>query len=98
MKNVSQRVDNFFQRLIQMLHKALKTKDNVSPRCNKAQHIVNTTNSALFTSNIILNIKILHLKEFDFVWLINEEIIYLPQLTLKRLQSNSQCNPPEIQT
>ena len=92
MKNVSQRVDNFFQRLIQMLHKAWKTKDNGFPRCNKAQHIVNTTNSSLFTSNIILNIKILHLKEFDFVWLINEEIIYLPQLTLKR------CNPPEIQT
>lgn len=66
-ENVSQRVGNFFQRLIQMLHKALKTKDNVSPRCNKAKHIVNTTNSALFTSNIILNIKILHLREFDFV-------------------------------
>ena len=38
-KNVSQRVDSFFQSLIQMLHKALKTKDNVSPRCNKARHI-----------------------------------------------------------
>ena len=34
MKNVSQRVGNF---LIQMLHKTLKTKDNVSPRCNKAE-------------------------------------------------------------
>ena len=28
MKNVSKRVGNFFQRLIQMLHKTLKTKDN----------------------------------------------------------------------
>ena len=40
---------------------------NVLPRCNKAKHIVNTTSSALFTSNIILNMKILHLREFDFV-------------------------------
>ena len=32
MKNVSQRVDNVFQRLIQMLQKALKTKYNVSLR------------------------------------------------------------------
>ena len=86
-------VDNFFQRLIQMLLKALKTKDNVSPRCNKAQHIVNTTNSALFTNNIMLNIKILHLREFDFVSLMKR---YLPQLTLKLLQSNSKCNSPEI--
>ena len=67
MKNVSQRADSFFQRLIQMLHKALKKKDNVSRRCNKAKHIRNMTNSALFTSNIVLNIKILHLREFDFV-------------------------------
>ena len=44
-KNVSQRVDSFFQRLIQMLHKVLKTKDNVSPCCNKDKHIGNTTNS-----------------------------------------------------
>ena len=57
MKNVSQRVDNVFQRLIQMLHKTWKTKDNMSPRCNKAQNIVNTRNRALFTSNIMLNIK-----------------------------------------
>jgi len=50
MKNVSQRVANFFQFLIQMLHKTLKTKDNLSPCCNiKQKHIVNTTNSALFT-------------------------------------------------
>ena len=48
MKNFSQRVDSFFQRFIQMLRKALKTKDNVSPRCNKAKHIGNTTNSAFF--------------------------------------------------
>ena len=67
MKNVSQRIGNFFQRLIQMLHNVLKTKDNVSPRCNKAKHNVNTTTSALFTSNIILNIKILHLRELGFV-------------------------------
>ena len=72
MKDVPQRVDSFFQRLIQMLHKVLKTKDNVSPRSNKAKHIGNTTNSALFTSNIMLNIKILHLREFDFF--INKEI------------------------
>ena len=39
MKNLSQRFDSFFQSLIQMLHKALKTKDNVSPRFNKAKHI-----------------------------------------------------------
>ena len=56
----------FFQRLIQMLHKALKRKD-MSPSCNIAKHIGNTTNSALFTSNIMLNNKILHLREFDFV-------------------------------
>ena len=93
MKNVSQHVDSFFQCLIEILHKALKTKDNVSPRCNKAKHIGNTTNSTLFTSNIMLNIKILHLREFDFVWLIKR---YLTQLTLKVLQSNSQCNPPEM--
>ena len=49
-------VDILFQRLIQMLHKALKTKDNVSPRCNKPKHIGNTTNGALFTSNIMFNI------------------------------------------
>ena len=67
MKNVSQRVDSFFQSLIQMLYKALKTKDNVLPGCNKAKHIGNTTNSTLFTSDIMLNIKILHLREFDFV-------------------------------
>ena len=95
MKNVSQRVDNVFQRLIEMLHKALKTKHNMSPRCNKAQNIVNTRNSALFTSNIMLNINIQHLREFDFVSLIKR---YLPQLTLKLLQSNTQCNPPEILT
>jgi len=51
MKNVSKRVGNFFQRLIQMLHKTLKTKDNVSPRCNKAPHTINTTSSPLFTHN-----------------------------------------------
>ena len=37
MKIVSQRVGTVFQRLIQMLHKTLKTKDNVSPRSNKAE-------------------------------------------------------------
>ena len=85
-KCFSQRADSFFQRLIQMLHKALKTKDNVSARCNKAKHIGNMTNSALFTSNIMLNIKILHLREFDFVWLIKR---YLPQLTLKFCKSTA---------
>ena len=93
MKNVSQRVDSFLQRFIQMLHKVLKTKDNVSPRCNKAKHISNPTNSAFFTINIMLNIKILQLREFDFFLLIKR---YLPQLTLKVLQGNSQCKPPEI--
>ena len=46
-KNVSQRHDSFFQRLIQMLHKVLETKDNVSPCCNKDKHIGNMTNSTL---------------------------------------------------
>ena len=73
MKNVSQRVDSFFQCFIQMLHKVLKIKDNVSPRCNKAKHISNPTNSAFFTINIMLNIKILQLREFDFFF-INKEI------------------------
>ena len=93
MKNVSQRVDSFFQRFIQMLHKVLKIKDNVSPHCNKAKRISNPTNSAFFTINIMLNIKILQLREFDFFLLIKR---YLPQLTLKVLQGNSQCNPPDV--
>ena len=43
MKNVSKCVGNFFQRLIQMLHKTLKTKDNVLPCSNKAPHATNST-------------------------------------------------------
>ena len=45
----------------------VENKDNVSPRCNKAKQNVNTTTSALFTNNISLNIKILHLRELGFV-------------------------------
>jgi len=47
LKNASKRVGNFFQRLIQMPHETLKTRDNVSPRCNKAPQTVNTTNSLI---------------------------------------------------
>ena len=34
-------------------NKALKTKDNVSPRCNKAKHIGNTTNSAVYKQHYV---------------------------------------------
>ena len=77
--------------------KTLKRKDNVSPWCNKAQHIVNTTNSTLFTSNIILNINILHLREFDFVWLMKRYFI-CPNLQWNVCKATAKCNPPEIQT
>ena len=48
------RVGNFFQRLIQILHKTLKTKDNVSPRCNKL-NILSTQAIAVYlpTTNSI---------------------------------------------
>lgn len=47
----------------------VENKERSAPRCNKAKHIVNTTSSALFTINKFnfKNIKILHLRELDFV-------------------------------
>ena len=43
----------------------VENKD-ISPRCNKAEHTLSTA-LCLQATNIQLNIKILHLREFDFV-------------------------------
>jgi len=67
MKNVSQRIGNFFQRLIQMLHKTLKKRQWLAPLQQSSTLFECSQKLFVYKQQIQLNIKILRLKEFDFV-------------------------------